>query len=590
MDIPATEDCPLVLKDFNHIVMYSGGVGSWMAAKRVAAKYGTNRLHLLFTDTMIEDEDLYRFLEESALNVGGTLHKVAEGRDPFEVFKDVRMMGNSRRDPCSRILKREMADKWIAKNFKPENTRVYVGIDWSEEHRYLRMIERKLPWVYKAPLTEPPYLRKDQMFMELSAEGIEIPKLYKMGFMHNNCFSGDEKFITNEGVKTFKETAGTNVKVFGSGKGTPWLDAEVKSFGKQKIVELTVKRNSVQKVIKTTADHRWFVRVGRNEGTKEKEMLTKDLLPGDALVSRYQMLQAGVRPSAFGIARGIVFGDGTRSSKWNNPAWITLCGDKDRQLLKYFPLQPTQEVEPGIQVRDLPRTWKDRINLDESKSVLYGWLSGYFAADGCVSKSDIKLSSSKIENIEHAADICSILGIGYNPIRKEVRLGLGKEKTALYTLSMVPSTLKEDFFLIEDHRERFMSKKRHAPGLWNVLSVVETDVYEEVFCCVVPEGHRFTLENNILTGNCGGFCIKTGQAQFKKLYEEMPERYLELEKREEDVYKHIGSRHPFIRMTIDKKMHYLSMRDFRTQYLEPDSKEIDVFDWGGCGCFIDDPE
>lgn len=181
------KSCPLIEQNINHVVSFSGGVGSWMAAKRVAEKHGTERLHLLFTDTKIEDEDLYRFLYEAAENVGGTLHIIEDGRDPFQVFKDVRLMGNSQKDPCSRILKRELADKWIAENFTPETVRVYLGIDWTESHRYETTAKLKKPWQYFAPLCEKPYITKNDIFRILKDEGIEIPRLYKMGFQHNNC-------------------------------------------------------------------------------------------------------------------------------------------------------------------------------------------------------------------------------------------------------------------------------------------------------------------------------------------------------------------------------------------------------------------
>ena len=52
-----------------HVVMFSGGAGSWAAAKRVAERHGTADLTLLFTDTLMEDEDLYRFLHEAAAAV-----------------------------------------------------------------------------------------------------------------------------------------------------------------------------------------------------------------------------------------------------------------------------------------------------------------------------------------------------------------------------------------------------------------------------------------------------------------------------------------------------------------------------------------
>lgn len=171
----------------NHVVMFSSGIGSWMAAKRVAEQEGTDNLVLLFMDTLIEDEDNYRFLEEAAENIGGKLVILRDGRTPFGVFKDVKFMGNSRIDPCSRILKRELADKWIAENYEVENVIVYVGIDWTEVHRHERMAKRKLPWIYKAPLIDPPYIEKSQMIDLAREEGLEPPRMYQYGFQHANC-------------------------------------------------------------------------------------------------------------------------------------------------------------------------------------------------------------------------------------------------------------------------------------------------------------------------------------------------------------------------------------------------------------------
>lgn len=173
-----------------NVVMFSGGVGSWMAAKRVAAQYGTEDLTLLFTDTMIEDPDLYRFLDEAAANVGGTLVKVADGRTPWDVFHDERMLGNARIAPCSKILKQNVARRWVKDHCPVESTTLYLGIDWTEEHRYVRSAKAWEPYLVLAPLCDPPYLDKGQMLDALAETGIEVPRLYKLGFPHNNCGGG----------------------------------------------------------------------------------------------------------------------------------------------------------------------------------------------------------------------------------------------------------------------------------------------------------------------------------------------------------------------------------------------------------------
>lgn len=170
-----------------HVVMFSGGIGSWATAKRVAARYGTESLTLLFGDTLMEDEDLYRFLEEAAANVGGELVRIADGRDPWQVFHDERFLGNTRVDPCSKVLKRKLLRRWLEDNRDPGDTAVYIGIDWTEDHRLEAARERWAPWTCLAPLCEPPLRVKSEFMAELEAEGIRPPRLYEMGFPHNNC-------------------------------------------------------------------------------------------------------------------------------------------------------------------------------------------------------------------------------------------------------------------------------------------------------------------------------------------------------------------------------------------------------------------
>lgn len=171
------------------VVMFSGGTGSWAAAKRVAERFGTAGMTLLFTDTRMEDEDLYRFLGEAAANVGAKLVKIAEGRNPWHVFFDERFLGNSRVDPCSKILKRQMAERWLQANCDPAHTVVYVGIDWTEEHRFTALRGRHAAqgWTYEAPLCEAPYISKTDVTAWLAREGIKPGRLYSLGFAHDNC-------------------------------------------------------------------------------------------------------------------------------------------------------------------------------------------------------------------------------------------------------------------------------------------------------------------------------------------------------------------------------------------------------------------
>lgn len=170
-----------------HIVMYSGGIGSWAATKRLLERHPKEDVILLFTDTLIEDEDLYRFLVETSNKFGCELVWLKDGRDPWEVFKDVRWIGNSRVAQCSHLLKQKGALQWIEANYKPEEVTLYVGIDWTEIHRLPSIVKHWKPYTIKAPMTEAPYIEKNDMFRILKYQGIQKPRLYDMGFVHNNC-------------------------------------------------------------------------------------------------------------------------------------------------------------------------------------------------------------------------------------------------------------------------------------------------------------------------------------------------------------------------------------------------------------------
>ena len=170
-----------------HIIMFSGGICSWATARRVADKYRPRDLRLLFADTLMEHEDLYRFLDDAAASIGVPITRVAEGRTPWQVFQDVRYLGNTRADPCSRILKRELLRRWLDNNCDPAFTTVYLGYDWSEVHRAERAASYWSPWHVESPMTDRPYLNRTDMINDLRALGIRPPRLYELGFAHNNC-------------------------------------------------------------------------------------------------------------------------------------------------------------------------------------------------------------------------------------------------------------------------------------------------------------------------------------------------------------------------------------------------------------------
>jgi hypothetical protein len=174
-----------------HVVMWSGGITSWATARHVIAEHGTANVTLLFADTLAEDEDLYTFNEQASVQLGVPITRVADGRDPWQVFEDKRWLGNTRIAQCSHALKQEPCRAWLEEHAGSfADTTLYVGIDWTETERLPAIVRGWAPWTVDAPLTRPPYRDKGQLRAEARAAGLIDPRLYRLGFAHNNCGGG----------------------------------------------------------------------------------------------------------------------------------------------------------------------------------------------------------------------------------------------------------------------------------------------------------------------------------------------------------------------------------------------------------------
>lgn len=173
----------------HHVVMWSGGITSWATARHVIAEHGTASTTLLFADTLVEDEDLYAFNEQASAQLGVPITRVADGRDPWQVFEDKRWLGNTRIAQCALELKLKVCQKWLDTNDQLtfDNTTLYVGIDWTETERLPAIVKGWAPWTVDAPLTRPPYRDKRQLLAEARDAGLSTPRLYRLGFAHNNC-------------------------------------------------------------------------------------------------------------------------------------------------------------------------------------------------------------------------------------------------------------------------------------------------------------------------------------------------------------------------------------------------------------------
>lgn len=170
-----------------HIVSLSGGTASAVAANRVIERFGLDNVVLWFADTLWEDEDLYRFLDDCSKRWGIEITVSTEGRTPLQVAEDRQIIPNSRIAPCSSVLKQLQFKKFL--NDAPKPVTVHLGLDWAEEHRMARPKAEyeAVPGVtVDFPLTWLP-LPNLRYYSTVQEWGIKPPRLYDLGFPHNNC-------------------------------------------------------------------------------------------------------------------------------------------------------------------------------------------------------------------------------------------------------------------------------------------------------------------------------------------------------------------------------------------------------------------
>jgi hypothetical protein len=174
----------------HYIVNVSGGLTSYEALRRTLAQHGKDNVTAIFADTLIEDEDLYRFLADQEQHFGITIQRLADGRTPFQVWHDERAITIGTFAPCSSVLKRELCEAWIKANFAENSCIRVFGYSWDEFDRMERLEAALAPVPVWFPLSEPPYVDKCHLATDLERVGIKPPRLYELGFTHNNCGGG----------------------------------------------------------------------------------------------------------------------------------------------------------------------------------------------------------------------------------------------------------------------------------------------------------------------------------------------------------------------------------------------------------------
>ena len=293
------------------------------------------------------------------------------------------------------------------------------------------------------------------------------------------CFGGDTPVVTKGGVVPIRTLAGKKVKVLSiDGK---WHDAEFKSYGKQKTREIAF--GSKLKV-RATDEHRWWVYPG-DAGKAMFQTTTGELKPW--LKVPLQKIPRPVKNRDFetGVIHGAVMGLRPRPYSY------------EKEFIEAL------ESNLGI---SSSRSFKDVPKKDVSASYWYGIFAGMSSVCGYFQKKAgyFFLTHRNRAILERCRKGFEFAGMRTKALATR-KVWCGQER---YYLPFNCSLLGEEDFLCEDHKAALRESRSHDRSrdqrCTGIAKIGELDREEEVFCCVEPETHTFTLGTGVVTGNCYG--------------------------------------------------------------------------------------
>lgn len=311
-----------------------------------------------------------------------------------------------------------------------------------------------------------------------------------------NCFGRETEFITEYGLKSFKDFEdGDEIRVL-THTGT-YKKAVVRNYGKQVLWTTTFKRGRSTKTIRVTDNHRWLL----YDGSETTNLQLNQPLYPTTKVDSFDYNSATPMERLY-WCYGYVFGDGTTLKKSGEDKYsmVRLCGNDALQFLYRFKemgfetstsnsLEGDIMVYTGKYLKTAPSIEVDGLPM------IKAFMDGYLSADGSknpdwyennsLSKYKAIQSSQKDhqEFLEKYLDVC-----GYYITNKEDLTG------QITNYGVRPETYR---YGITTH---IGSRPNTA---WSATEFRPVASEEDVWCLEVEEDRSFVLGGGIVTGNCG---------------------------------------------------------------------------------------
>lgn len=163
----------------------SGGAASAVTCKLAIAKYGLERVELIYIDTGSEHDDTVRFLSDLEAWYGKRVERIQSAAffETWAVWDKVRYLRNENGAPCTRILKRDVrGDLGL-----PADAIQLWGFTLEERKRAATFKRHHHgDMVCEFPLIDGAVTKAD-CYALIERAGIKLPEPYMLGFDNNNC-------------------------------------------------------------------------------------------------------------------------------------------------------------------------------------------------------------------------------------------------------------------------------------------------------------------------------------------------------------------------------------------------------------------
>ena len=284
-----------------------------------------------------------------------------------------------------------------------------------------------------------------------------------------NCLARETRFVTDRGVRSFKDYEDGDTVNALAPSGT-FRRSVVRSYGMRKLDEITLSNGRTERKVQATGNHRWLLRDGRVTTTLQVgDQLEQPPTHSNVLVTNPtgRVLRAWVQ--GFAYDRGVTF-------EWPDTDVCSVrLADYEREYahafdnLGYKAFSVNDDgVEYHLNSDDMAFDL-DHMSVEELNAFCEGFMASMNA-------SDIIVTNGKDDSFRIIEQYLPIAGYHIQSKRDKI----GPDGTTL-----------REYHLYDNDAD-----------LWTVTRIEREVRGQQVWCLEVPDEHAFVLEGGIVTGNC----------------------------------------------------------------------------------------